>query len=77
MMKFVNWTGTIMVLGAIVGSTLLALNVDASKWGYLFFLASSIAGIKEAYDKNVLSLGFMSFYFVIVNTIGVFRWIIL
>ena len=65
-----------MVVGAIVGSSILALNVPISKWGYLAFLLSSSSGIFVGVKTGVKSLTILNVYFTIINTIGVYRWII-
>jgi len=38
--NYFGWFGTIT---AITGGTLVALNIDISKFGYIFFLVSSIS----------------------------------
>ena len=65
----------LMVVGAIVGSTWLALNIPSSKWGYLLFLLSSAPGIYVGLKTGVKSLTITSVYFTIVNAMGVYRWI--
>lgn len=64
----------LMVLGAIAGSTLLALNIPASKWGYMLFLFSSSSGIYVGLKTKVNSLTILNLYFTIVNAMGVYRW---
>jgi hypothetical protein len=66
---------TVMVLGAIIGSTILAMNVDISKWGYAFFLLSSSAGIYVGVYRHVISLTMLNVFFTIVNGVGVYRWL--
>lgn len=65
----------LMVVGAIAGSTLLALNIPTSKWGYVLFLMSSAPGIYVGLKTGVKSLTITSVYFTIINAIGVYRWI--
>lgn len=65
---------TLMVAGAIIGSTMLAMNIDASKWGYIFFLVSSISGVYVGLKTRVNSLTIMSVYFSVINSIGTYRW---
>jgi len=64
----------IMVMSAIVGSSILALNIDISKWGYVLFTISSMAGIFVGIKRHVLSLTMLNIYFTIVNITGTFRW---
>jgi nicotinamide riboside transporter PnuC len=66
----------LMVAGAILGSMLLSLNIDASKWGYVLFLISSVSSIYVGQKKNVLSLTLMSISFTIINMVGVYRWFV-
>lgn len=64
----------LMVLGAVAGSTLLALNIPISKWGYLMFLISSVSGLYVGWKTGVKSLTILNVYFTIINAIGVYRW---
>jgi hypothetical protein len=64
----------VMVLGAIIGSTILAMNVDVSKWGYVFFTMSSAAGLYVGVKRGVISLTLLNLYFTIINVTGVYRW---
>lgn len=65
----------VTVGGAVLGSTLLAMNTDYSKYGYLLFLASSVATItlllKSNTSKSILTT---NIFFVIINCIGIYRW---
>lgn len=70
------WFLEAMMIGcAIVGSTILAMNVDISKFGYVFFTLSSVSGIYVGVKRSVLSLTLLNLYFTIVNMVGVFRWV--
>lgn len=67
---------TIAIGGAVIGSTVIA-NGDPSLvfYGYLFFLASSLASIpiqlKHESQRGLLCL---TFFFVGVNIFGLLRW---
>ncbi len=72
----VNFVGSAMVVFAVIGSTLLAINTDFSKFGYIFFLISSSFGVIEGKKLKSNSLLLMSAYFTIINATGVYRWIL-
>jgi hypothetical protein len=74
MLKF---CGFVMVITALIGSVTLSLNEDYSRYGYIAFLISSIAGIYEGYFRQVTSLTIMSVCFTIINVVGVYRWILI
>lgn len=74
--KILLFAEIVMVLGAILGSTILAMNVPESKWGYILFLVSSSFGIYVGAKTKVNSLTILNGYFTIVNAMGVYRWII-
>ncbi len=63
--------------GAVVGSLLLALNVPVSGWAYLLLLASNIASIYLSRGTDTpKAIKHQMYFFVVVNIIGVIRWII-
>lgn len=65
----------ISVGGAMAGSLMLALNSPASKWGYFFFMGSSLAGTVLLLRSDVRrSQVFINFWFTAVNLIGIVRW---
>lgn len=64
------WTG-------IIGAVLLSLHIDASKYGYIYFIVSSGHWIEygiKIRNKNVV---IMNIVFSIINIIGIYRWIIM
>jgi len=65
----------VMIVGAIVGSTMLAANADFSKWGYAFFTISSAFGVYVGFQRKANSLTLLNGYFTIVNIAGVYRWL--
>lgn len=68
-----GWMGSIT---GIIGAILVALNFEFSKFGYIFFIISSITWAIQACknkDKALLSLNVV---FTIINTIGIYRWIL-
>ena len=68
-----KWTGT---LAGIAGAILVALNLDVSGYGFLLFLASSLlwcaAGIAQRDDSLIL----LQATFVVINIIGIYRWLV-
>lgn len=59
----------------MIGSLLIALNTPISKWGYFFFLASSVAGTALLLRSDVRrSQVFINFWFMLVNIIGISQW---
>lgn len=73
--QWVHVAEFVMIVGAIVGSTMLAANADFSKWGYTFFTISSMAGIYVGIIRKTNSLTLLNGYFTIVNIAGVYRWL--
>jgi nicotinamide riboside transporter PnuC len=69
----ITWLGSIF---GIIGSLLLALNFDLSKYGYVFFLLSGIfLAIIFTKEKNYAMILQQSI-FTIINSIGIYNWII-
>lgn len=69
----IKWIGTTTgVLGALV----LALNIPLSGWGWALFLASSLAWTFAGAVMKDMSLVILQFAFVVVDTIGIWRWLI-
>jgi drug/metabolite transporter (DMT)-like permease len=68
-----KWTGT---LAGIAGAILVALNLEVSGYGFLLFLASSLlwcaAGIAQRDDSLIL----LQATFVVINIIGIYRWLV-
>ena len=68
-----KWIGT---LAGIAGAILVALNLDVSGYGFLLFLASSLlwcaAGIAQRDDSLIL----LQATFVVINIIGIYRWLV-
>lgn len=60
--------------GAIIGSTLIALNIGVAVVGYLFFLLSAIAAVYLLKTtKGPGSLLLLNLFFVGVNLFGLIR----
>lgn len=66
-----------MAAGSIGGAVLMALNIPGlSQYGYIFFLIGSFSGIIVGQLFKVKSLTLMSVCFTIINTIGLYRWVL-
>lgn len=68
-----KWLGT---LSGIAGAILVALNMEVSGYGFLLFLASSLlwcaAGVVQRDDSLIL----LQATFVVINIIGIYRWLV-
>lgn len=68
-----KWIGT---LAGIAGAILVALNMEVSGYGFLLFLASSLlwcaAGVAHRDDSLIL----LQATFIIINIIGIYRWLV-
>jgi hypothetical protein len=68
--------GHIALIGAVLGSMLIALNIGWNFVGYIFFTASSIASVallKKAVG-GLRSLLYTNIYFVCINIVGLVRY---
>jgi nicotinamide riboside transporter PnuC len=71
--KMVEWIGS---LTGIAGAILLALNFEWSKYGYVFFLLSSMALIYFSYQRELKGLLTQQLVFLGINLLGLYRWLI-
>lgn len=63
--------------GAIFASLILALNIQISGWAYVLFLASNVGTICILYKADIPKvIIYQSYYFVIINIIGIVRWLL-
>lgn len=72
---FLWFIETVMVACAVLGSSALALNLDISKWGFIFFTVSSLSGIYVSWYKKINSMIVLNVYFSVINLVGVYRWL--
>lgn len=68
-----EWAGAAT---GLAGAALLALHVEASGWGFVFFLASNVAWmgfgiLTRAWGLVTMQLGFMA-----TSVTGIFRWLV-
>jgi len=73
MMKFVEWSGALLGVGAAL---LLALNIPISAWAYVLYLLSSILLLLWAVLEKAYGIAFQNFVFILINLIGIYRWLI-
>jgi len=69
----VKWVGT---MTGVVGAFILALNIPFSAWGWTLFLFSSLSWTFAAIVMKDMSLAVLQLAFVVVDMIGVWRWLI-
>ena len=63
------------ISGAISGSTLIALNIGLNLYGYIAFMLSGIASIIHLRSCNARwSLKFITYFYFVVNIVGVIRY---
>lgn len=72
-MKFVEWSGALLGVGAAL---LLALNIAISAWAYVLYLCSSILLLIWAIFKKAYGIAFQNLIFILINLIGIYRWLI-
>ena len=66
-----GWIGSIT---GIIGAILVALNFEFSKFGYFFFLISSVNWAIQAYKNRDNALLSINVAFTLINIIGIYRW---
>jgi nicotinamide riboside transporter PnuC len=71
--KLLEWVGSIT---GIAGAILLAMNFDWSKYGYVFFLLSSIALVIFSHRRQLKGLLSQQLVFLGINILGVYKWMI-
>jgi hypothetical protein len=62
-------------LTGILGAILISINIEEySKYGFLFFLSSSITFTYYSYIEKDKQLLLVQIAFIITNIIGIVRW---
>jgi nicotinamide riboside transporter PnuC len=69
-----NYFGWFETITAITGGTLVALNIDISKFGYIFFLMSSVSWFLQAKKNGDSALMIVNVFFFFINILGIYRW---
>lgn len=70
--KFYEWGGA---MTGMAGSTLLALHVAISGYGFLLFLASNLFWLGYGIRTRAWGLVTMQLGYALTSTIGVYRWL--
>lgn len=69
--KWQDWASVMLLL---IGATLLALNIPASKWAFPILATARLWLSFLMYKRKDYPLFIMSFFYVIVDVIGIIRW---
>lgn len=69
----IKWTGTI---AGIIGAVFLALNIQESGWGFIFFLVSSVAWTWVGIRTKDHALTALQGVFVGIDMLGIVRWLL-
>ena len=73
LLTFLKWIGTAL---AVVGALAIALNIPYSGWGFVAFLVSSISWSIAGFMMKEPCLVVLQGTFVVINLIGIYRWLI-
>ena len=73
LLTFLKWIGTAL---AIVGALAIALNLPYSGWGFVAFLVSSVCWSIAGFMMKEPSLIVLQGTFVVINLVGIYRWLI-
>lgn len=68
-----GWVGSI---SAIIGAGLLSLNLVYSKYAYWILLIASVTWIVQGYRNRDNSIIVMNAVFLLINSVGIYAWII-
>jgi hypothetical protein len=61
--------------GAMIGSTLIALNIGLNQYGYMMFMVSGLASIYHLNHSNVRkSMKFNTWFYLVVDILGIIRY---
>jgi hypothetical protein len=71
MLLLLEWLGCIT---GVVGSTMLAANTTASRWGFAWYLASNVSWIGFGVATQAWGLVTMQLAFTGVSVFGLVRW---
>lgn len=68
-----KWVASIL---GLLGAIMIALNVEESKYAFIFFILSSIIWTYAGIKVKDWALASLNVGFFIVNIIGIYRWIV-
>ena len=73
MLTFLKWTGT---LTGVTGALILALNLPFSGWGWVLFATSALTWTIAGIAMRELSLVLLQGGFLVVDLLGIYRWLV-
>ncbi len=68
-----DWIGSLL---GIVGSILLAFNIEISGYAWIIFLISNFIWMHFAIKRRIWSLLSMQIGYAIIDSFGLYRWLI-
>ena len=68
-----KWVASIL---GLLGASMIALNVEESKYAFIFFILSSMIWTYSCIKVKDWALASLNVGFFIVNIIGIYRWIV-
>jgi len=69
----IKWVATIMFVCA---GTLISLNIEISKWAFPLFTLGHIILIPIFWKQRDMPLVTQNFFFLLIDLLGVYRWLI-
>lgn len=73
-LKVAQWLG--FALG-VAGALMLALNIKVSGWAYVIFVIADLCWVATALWKKIPALLAMHAIYILINVIGIYRWLYL
>lgn len=67
----IKWFASVI---GFIGALLIALNIEPSKYAFFIFLTSSTAWIYAGFVMKEYSIVFQNLGFMMVDVIGIYRW---
>lgn len=71
MLSFLEWFGA---LTGVIGATLVAMNVPASRWAFVVYLVSNGCWAGFALLSGAWGLLLMQVVFTATSVLGIYRW---
>lgn len=71
--KFIEWSGAVM---GLLGSVILALNLDISGYGFVAFLISNLCWLAFGFKTRAWGLVTMQAGFTLTSLMGLYNWLI-
>ena len=73
LMAALKWFGTIT---GVAGALVLALHIPISGWGWVLFAASALAWTTAGLAMREYSLAVLQGAFLVVDLLGIWRWLL-